>query len=49
MSSDLGQFWNPPPAEGMRLFIATLTRKGISAREIELMVKVNPARLLDLD
>ncbi len=49
MSTDLGQLWNPPPAEGMRFFIATLLRKGISSEEIEQMVKKNPARLLDLD
>jgi len=48
MSTDLGQFWNPTPAEGMRLFMATLLRNGVSAREIEVMVKENPARLLGL-
>jgi hypothetical protein len=48
ISTDLGQFWNPPPAEGMRFFIATLLRKGIKAVEIELMAKTNPAKLLNL-
>jgi len=46
MSTDLGQPYNLPPAEGMRLFIATFLRKGLTSEEIELMVKVNPARLL---
>jgi hypothetical protein len=32
----------------MGFFIATLPLKGIMAEEIEIMVKVNPARLLDL-
>ncbi len=48
MSTDLGQFWNPPPAEGFRLFMATFLRNGLSAREIEVMAKENPARLLGL-
>ena len=48
MSTDLGQFWNPTPAEGMRLFMATLLRNGISAREVEVMAKENPVRLLGL-
>lgn len=49
MSTDLGQYWNPPPAEGMRFFIAILLRNGISEKEIEVMVKENPVRLLGLD
>jgi Family of unknown function (DUF6282) len=49
MSTDLGQYYNPPPAEGMRMFIALLLKNGISEREIELMAKTNPAKLLDLD
>ena len=49
MSTDLGQYWNPPPAEGMRFFISTLLRKGITPDEIELMVKTDPAGLLGLD
>jgi hypothetical protein len=49
MSTDLGQAKNPLPVEGMRMFIATMLHHGITPEEIELMVKVNPARLLDLD
>jgi hypothetical protein len=49
VSTDLGQPQNPVPVEGMRLFIATLLHHGITPEEIELMVKVNPARLLDLE
>jgi hypothetical protein len=48
MSTDLGQAKNLLPVEGMRLFIATLLSKGMTSEEIELMVKVNPARLLGL-
>ena len=49
MGSDLGQYYNPPPAEGMRMFIALMYKNGITAPEIELMAKKNPAKLLDLD
>lgn len=49
MSSDLGQDANPSAAEGMRMFIALLLQNGITEHEIELMAKLNPAKLLDLD
>ncbi len=48
MSTDLGQSYNPPAPEGLRMFIATLLRKGLEAREVEIMVKTNPAKLLGL-
>jgi hypothetical protein len=48
VSTDLGQPQNPLPVEGMRLFISTLLHHGITPEEIELMVKKNPAGLLDL-
>lgn len=49
ISTDLGEYSNPPASEGMRMFIALLIRNGITEHEIELMAKSNPARLLDLD
>ena len=49
MSTDLGQAHNPAPAEGMRMGIATMLRCGLTEKEIELMIKVNPAKLLGLD
>jgi len=49
ISSDLGQYYNPPPAEGMRMFIALLLKNGLSATEVEFMAKKNSAKLLDLD
>ena len=49
VSTDLGQPQNPLPVEGMRLFIATLLHHGISPEEVELMVKKNPAALLNLE
>ncbi|MFC1977844.1 DUF6282 family protein [Chloroflexota bacterium] len=48
LSTDLGQAFNPTPAEGMRMTIATLLELGLTEKEMELMVKLNPAKLLDL-
>jgi hypothetical protein len=48
MSTDLGQNYNLPAPEGMRLFIATLLRKGLKAEEVDIMVKANPVKLLGL-
>ena len=49
MSTDFGQIYHPPTPEGMRMFIGTMLRYGLTQAEVELMVKVNPARLLGLD
>jgi hypothetical protein len=49
VSTDLGQPQNPLPVEGMRLFISTLLHHGMTPEAIELMVKANPAGLLDLE
>jgi len=48
LTTDLGQDWNPPPAEGMRMMVGTLLRCKLSVEEIETMTKINPAGLLDL-
>ena len=48
ISTDLGQYYNPPPAEGMRMFMALLLKNGITEEEIMLMAKVNPSKLLSL-
>ncbi|MFC2041405.1 DUF6282 family protein [Chloroflexota bacterium] len=49
MSTDLGQAYNPAPAEGMRMGIATMLKCGLTEKEVELLTKVNPAKLLGLD
>ena len=49
MSTDLGQYWNPPPAEGMRFFMAILLRNGLNEKDIEVMAKENPSKLLGLE
>ena len=48
LSTDFGQDFNPTPVEGMRAMISTLLSCGCSQNELELMVKINPAMLLDL-
>jgi hypothetical protein len=48
MSTDLGQIWNPLPVEGLRMFIVTLLKYGITEDEINLMTKTNPGKLLGL-
>jgi hypothetical protein len=48
MTTDLGQEHNPAPAEGMRVAIGTMLKCGLSEREVEFMVKINPAALLGL-
>ena len=48
LSSDLGQKHNPPPLEGLREFVQMLSEEGISRPEMELMTKVNPAKMLNL-
>lgn len=49
MSTDLGQMFNPHPIEGMRMYVQTLLRSGITEKEIDIMLKKNPADLLDLN
>ncbi len=48
MSTDFGQIFNPPPVEGMRMYVETMLRCGITEEEIITMVKRNPARALGL-
>lgn len=49
MSTDFGQVHNPPPPEGLRIFIRAMMDQGISQREIKMMVGENPAKLLGID
>ncbi|MBI2908077.1 MAG: hypothetical protein HYX92_10545 [Chloroflexi bacterium] len=49
ISSDLGQEQNPKPAEGFRVMIGTLLNFGLTAAELEIMIKKNPAYLLGLE
>jgi microsomal dipeptidase-like Zn-dependent dipeptidase len=49
ISSDFGQQGNPTPPDGMRAFITALRAEGMSEREIDLLARRNPARLLGLE
>ena len=48
LSTDFGQFHNPPPAEGMRMMLATLMQYGLSEGDLNILVKQSPCRLLGL-
>ena len=49
ISSDLGQVGSPPHAEGLRAFAVALRTGGLDEREIDLVLRKNPARLLGLE
>ena len=49
VTTALGQWMNPPPAEGMRMAIAALLDAGMSADEVATLVKRNPAQLLGVE
>ena len=46
VTTDFGQWMNPPPAEGMRMAIAELLNAGLSPEVVSALVKGNPAALL---
>jgi hypothetical protein len=49
LSTDFGQAVNPSPPEGFRMMLAHMHQFGLSEKELEILVKVNPAKLLDLN
>lgn len=49
MTTDFGQIYSPSPVEGFRMYRALMRRFGCDTRELDLMMKVNPARELGLD
>ncbi|HEX2849366.1 MAG TPA: DUF6282 family protein [Acidimicrobiales bacterium] len=48
LSTDLGQAGNPAPAEGLGLFVDGLLGEGISADDIAVMTRLNPAMALGI-
>lgn len=48
LSTDFGQSLNPAPPEGFRMMIGNMLHFGLSERELEILVKVNPSKLLGL-
>ena len=49
VTTDFGQWQNPPPAEGMRMAIAALLDAGMTSSEVTTLVKGNTAQLLGMD
>jgi len=49
ISSDCGQMKNPPPAEALHLFLTMLLEAGMEAKQLEYMIRINPARVLGLN
>jgi len=47
LSSDSFFQWSAPPSEMMRMFVATLLDAGMTADELDLMVRKNPSELLN--
>ncbi|MHB1252683.1 MAG: DUF6282 family protein [Candidatus Humimicrobiaceae bacterium] len=48
MGTDFGSMLNPPPVEGMKLYIRLLLAMGVSKEDIRTMLIDNPSRLLDI-
>jgi hypothetical protein len=48
LSTDLGQPGNPVHPDGLAAFIAAMSGEGFSQRDLAIMTRDNPARLLDL-
>jgi predicted metal-dependent phosphotriesterase family hydrolase len=48
LTTDLGQAENPIHSMGFKVFITQLLAAGVTRDEIDLMVRRNPARMLDL-
>ena len=48
LTTDLGQAENPIHSMGFKVFITQLMAAGVTRDEIDLMVRRNPARMLDL-
>ncbi len=48
MATDYGQMDSRPAPEGMRWYISQMLEQGIPAKDIEVMVKINPCRLLGI-
>ena len=49
LSSDLGQYLNPIPTDGIKAFILDLRKAGFKDQEIDLMCKKTPAQLLRME
>ncbi len=48
MASDFGSMLNPPPVEGMKLYIRLLLAMGVSEKDIQKMLVTNSTKLLGI-
>jgi len=48
IATDMGQAFSPDPPDGLKWFIMGLKKEGITDQQIDIMVRQNPARLLQL-
>jgi len=46
LDTDFGQADNPSPVEGLASYVRSMLKEGITEKEINLMVRVNPCELL---
>jgi hypothetical protein len=49
MGTDFGQLFNPDPIDGMRVFVQTMMKCGITLEEIDFLIRKNPAWLVGLN
>ena len=49
VTTDLGQAMMPSPIDGMRACILDMLKAGISKKDVDIVVRTNPARLMGLD
>lgn len=49
LSTDFGQADNPKPAEGMSMMVDTMLGSGLQDEELEILLKRNPAMILNLE
>lgn len=48
LSTDLGQVFNPTPAEGFHMMLSYMHDNGPDYGELETLIKINPEKLLGL-
>ena len=48
LASDLGQYLNPIPTDGLKAFVLSLRAAGFTDQDIQLMCRKNPAELLGM-
>jgi len=49
MSTDAGQWLNPPAAQQMGIYINEMLKRGISEKDVRTMTADNPAKILGLE